>query len=61
MLYFVQVIQRSQTGVSCAARMEMCSGSLSACLDSYSVDFGAKISACHLALKPGCLAQGASA
>ena len=39
----------------------MCSGSPSACLDSCSVDFGAKIRACRLALKPGCLAQGASA
>jgi len=33
----------------------------SACLDSCSVGFGAKRRACHLALKPGCLAQGASA
>ena len=39
----------------------MCSGSSSACLDSYSVDFGAKIRACRKALKPGCLAQGGSA
>jgi len=43
--------------------MEMCSGSPSACLDSCSVtvDFGAKRTACRLALKPDCLAQGASA
>ena len=37
----------------------MCSGSPSACLDSWSVDFGAKIRTCRLALKPGCLTQGA--
>ena len=44
---------------SCAARMEMCSVSPSAFLDSCSVDLGAKRRACCLALKPGCLAQGA--
>jgi len=58
---FVRAVRRSQTGASCAARMEMYSVSLSVCLDSCSVGFGAKRRACHLALKSGCLAQGASA
>ena len=44
----------------CAQRIEMCSVSPSACLDKCSVDFGAKRRVC-LALKPGCLSQGASA
>jgi len=63
MLCFILAVRRSQTGVSCAARMETCSVSPSACLDSCSVDFGAKRRACPLALrlKPGCLAQGTSA
>ena len=60
MLCFVQVVQPSQTGVSCTARMETYSGSASACLGSYSVGFGVKRRSCHLGLKPGCLAQGAS-
>jgi len=42
MLCFVRAVRRSPTGVSCAARMEMCSGSPSACLVSCSVGFGAK-------------------
>ena len=61
MLFFVQAVWRSQTGASCTVRMEMCSVSPSACLDSYSVGFGVKRRACHLALKPDCLAQGVSA
>ena len=61
MLYFVRAVRRSQTGVSCAARMEMYSGSPSACLCSYSVGFGAKIRSYRLGLRPGCLAQGESA
>ena len=61
MLYFVRAIRRSETRALCAQRMEMYSVSPSACLDSCSVDFGAKGRACRLALKPGCLAQGASA
>jgi len=59
MLCFVRAVPRSQTGALCAARMEMCSVSPSAFLDSCSVDLGAKRRACCLALKPGCLAQGA--
>jgi len=42
MLSFVRVVRRSQTRASCAGRMEMCSVSPSACLDSCSPDFGAK-------------------
>jgi len=50
-------VMRSKDG---ATRMEMCSVSPSACLDSCSVDFGVKRRACYLTLKPGCLAQGPS-
>jgi len=53
-------VWRSQTGVLCATRMEMCSVSPSACVVSWNVGFGVKRRACHLALKPGCLAQGVS-
>jgi len=48
MLCLVRAVRRSQTGASCAARMEMSSVSPSACLDSCSIDFGAKRRACHL-------------
>jgi len=61
MLRFVLAVRRSQTRALCAQRMEMCSVSPSACLDKYSVDFGVKRRPCRLALKSGCLAQGASA
>ena len=61
MLCFVRAVRCSQTGAECTARMEMCSGSPSACLDSCNVDFGSKRRDCRLAMKPGCLAQGASA
>jgi len=45
----------------CVVRSKDGHVSPSACLASCSVDFAAKRRACHLALKPGCLAQGASA
>ena len=60
MMYFVRAVRRSETRALCAQRMEMCNVSPSACLDLCSVDFRAKRRAC-LALKPGFLAQGASA
>jgi len=61
MLCFFWAVQRSQTGASCAARMEMYSVSPSACLGSYSVGLCSEEKGLSLALKPGCIRQGASA